>query len=439
MADRAIADRGVGVGLVGFGTIGSGVVRVMRAHDASIRERLGFPLRLVHLADIDLESDRGVATDGIRLSTDWAAVVKDPEVDLVVELVGGTTIARTIVAEALAAGKGVVTANKALLAHHGLELFELASAQQSDIAFEASVGGTIPVLRALREGLCADRIDSVHGIVNGTCNYVLSEMELGGEPYAACLKRAQDLGFAEADPTTDVSGLDSTHKLTILLALGFGVHVDPDDVYTEGISHVDEIDIEYAARFDLRIKLLAIAKRRGDVVEARVHPTMIPTSSVLAQVDGPLNAIEIHGEMSGATLYCGAGAGSLPTASAVVADVMELARARRRDAAGRVPPLGTPRLQSVPLRRMDELRGEHYLRFAVLDRPGVLARLAGALGQRDISIASVFQPSRRDGAVPVVVTTHEAREGSLREALVEIDAMDDVTAPTQVIRIEREI
>ena len=236
-----MAERGVGVGLVGFGTIGSGVVRVMGEHRSAIRERLGFPLRLVHLADIDLESDRGVATDGIRLSNDWAEVVKDPEVELVIELVGGTTIARTIVSEALQARKGVVTANKALLAHHGQELFELAREQQSDIAFEASVAGTIPVLRALREGLCADRIDSLHGIVIGTCNYVLSEMELGGEPYAACLKRAQDLGYAELDPSTDVSGLDSTHKLAILLGLGFGVHADPDDIYTEGISRIEEI------------------------------------------------------------------------------------------------------------------------------------------------------------------------------------------------------
>ena len=435
-----MAERGVGVGLVGFGTIGSGVVRIMREHLSAIRERLGFPLRLVHLADLDLESDRGVATEGIRLSNDWTEVVKDPEVDLVIELVGGTTIARTIVSEALQARKGVVTANKALLAHHGPELFELAREQRSDIAFEASVAGTIPVLRALREGLCADRIDALHGIVNGTCNYVLSEMEGGGEPYAACLKRAQDLGFAEVDPTTDVSGLDSTHKLVILLGLGFGVHADPEDIYTEGISRIEEIDIEYAARFELRIKLLAIGKRCDDAIEARVHPTMIPESSVLARVDGSLNAIEVHGEMSGATLYCGAGAGSLPTASAVVADVMELARARRLGVAGRVPPLGTPRLQSVPLRRIEELSGEHYLRFSVLDRPGVLGRLTGALGERGISIASLVQPDqRRDGSVPVVVTTHTALEGSLRQALAKIDAMHEVTAPTQVIRIEREI
>lgn len=433
-------EAGVGVGLVGLGTIGTGVVRLLREHAASIDERLGFPLRLVHVADIDLERDRGVPLDGLRLTRDWRELVKDPEVQLVVELVGGTTVARTIVSEALATGRDVITANKALLAHHGPELFEVAREQGRDIAFEASVGGTIPVLRALREGLCADRIASLHGIVNGTCNYILSEMEQGGEPYAACLKRAQDLGFAEPDPSFDVNGMDSTHKLAILLALGFGVQADPDDIYTEGIAHVGPVDIEFARRFGLRIKLLAIAKRGERGVEARVHPTMIPESSVLARVDGSLNAVEVRGRMSGPTLYYGAGAGSLPTANAVVSDVMELARALRSGAARRVPPLGTPTLRSEELRRMDDLHGEHYLRFSVLDRPGVLARLAGALGARGISIASVVQPSREEGeAVPVVVTTHSAREGGLRAALVEIDRMDDVTAPTQVIRIEREL
>jgi homoserine dehydrogenase len=430
----------VGVGLIGLGTIGTGVVRLLQEHGGLIDERLAFPLELRHIADIDLELDRGVPLDGYRLSSDWTEVVKDPEVSVVVELVGGTTIAREMVWEALGAGKGVVTANKALLAHHGPELLARAADCGTDIAFEASVGGTIPVLRALREGLCADRIDALHGIVNGTCNYILSEMESGGESYEANLKRAQDLGYAEADPSFDVNGTDSTHKLAILLGLGFGVAVDPDDIATEGIGRVTSLDIEYAGRFGLRIKLLAIAKQGEGGLEARVHPTMIPESSVLARVDGSLNAVEVHGRMSGPTLYYGAGAGSLPTASAVVADVMELARARSVGAVGRVPPLGTPLLRSAPLRRPEDVEGEYYLRFSVLDRSGVLARLAGALGERGISIASLVQPSRQaDESVPIVMTTHRAREGDLRAALEAIDVLEDVTAPTQVIRIEREI
>jgi homoserine dehydrogenase len=435
-----MSERGVGIGLVGFGTIGTGVVRVLSAHAAAIEERLGFPLRIVRIADVDLERDRGVPLDGIELSRDWREVVGAPDVELVIELVGGTTVAHEIVAGALSAGRSVVTANKALLAHRGPELFALAAARGADVAFEASVGGTIPVLRALREGLCADRIDSVHGIVNGTCNYVLSEMQGSGEPYAACLKRAQDLGYAEPDPTFDVNGMDSCHKLVILLALGFGVHASPDDVYTEGIEGISPIDIEFARRFGFTIKLLAIAKERDGGIEARVHPTMIPDSSVIARVDGSMNAVEVRGPMSGPTLYYGAGAGALPTATAVLSDAMELARALRRGVPGRVPPLGTPVLRAAALRRIDDLEGEHYLRFTVLDRPGVLSRIAGALGERGISIASVVQPERHEReAVPIVVTTHLAKEGSLVAALGEIDRMPDVTAPTRVIRIEREL
>jgi len=340
----------------------------------------------------------------------------------------------------LEAGKAVVTANKALLAHQGQEIYRTASECGTEIAFEASVGGTIPVLRALREGLCADRLDSVLGIVNGTCNYILTEMERTGEPYAACLKRAQDLGYAEADPTFDVDGTDSLHKLVILAGLAFGAHLEPDDVEAEGIERIQSIDIDFAARFGLRIKLLAIAKLREDRLEARVHPTMLPEGSVLARVDGSMNAVEIHGAASGHTLYYGAGAGSMPTASAVVADVMEVARTRSLGVHGRVPPLGTPQLREFALRRVEDLESEFYLRFTVEDRPGVLARITGALGTRGISIASVVQPERHETeAVPVVMMTHEAKASALRDALEEIDRMGEATAPVQTIRIEREI
>jgi homoserine dehydrogenase len=428
------------VGLVGFGTIGTGVVRILREHRVEIERRLGFPLRLARLADIDLERDRGISTEGIELTRSWREVALDPGTDVVIELVGGTTIAREIVHETLAAGKPVVTANKALLAHHGPELYAQAARSGVEIAFEASVGGTIPVLRALREGLCADRLSSVLGIVNGTCNYILTEMESRQEPYAACLKRAQDLGYAEADPSADVSGLDSMHKLVILIGLAFGAHVEPDDIQTEGIERVQEIDIEYAERFGLRIKLLALAKLREGALEAAVRPVMIPQGSVLARVDGSMNAVEIAGVASGPTLYYGAGAGSMPTASAVVADVMEVARTRRLGDGGRVPPLGTPDLLELPVRRQEDLESEFYLRFSVVDRPNVLAHIAGALGARGISIASVVQPERHASeAVPVVIVTHLAKESSLREALAEIDQLGDVTLPSQAIRIEREI
>ncbi len=428
------------VGLVGLGTIGTGVVRALQEHGALIAERLGFPLELVRIADVDLERDRGVALDRYRLSRDWREIVDDPAIDLVVELVGGTRVARELVVAALDAGKHVVTANKALLAKHGREVFALAASKGTEIAFEASVGGTIPVLRALREGLCADRVLALHGIVNGTCNFILSEMEANAEPYEACLKRAQDLGYAEADPSADIDGIDSANKLAILIGLAFGVYVAPDAFPIEGIRRIVPADIEYASRIGFRIKLLAIAKRAGDAVAARVQPTMIPRRTVLAGVDGSMNAIEVHGALSGPTLYYGAGAGALPTASAVVADLMELARARRHGVSGRVPPLGTPEPREAVLCAPGDQRGEFYVRFTALDTPGVLSRITGVLGARGISIASVLQEERHESrAVPIVITTHESRKSDLDAALAEIARLPEVVAPAQLIPIEREL
>ena len=435
-----MSERSLRVGLVGLGTIGSGVVRAFQQHGALIAERLGFPLELTRIADVDLERDRGVALGGYRLSRDWREIVDDPAIDLVVELIGGTRAARDLVLAALDAGKHVVTANKALLAQHGREIFALAAAKGTEIAFEASVAGTIPVLRVLREGLCADRVLALHGIVNGTCNYILTEMEATGEPYEACLKRAQDQGFAETDPSADIDGIDSANKLAILAGLAFGVYLAPSAFPIEGIRHIVPTDIEYASRIGFRIKLLAVAKRDGQGIEARVHPTMIPRKSVLAGVDGAMNAIEVHGDLSGPTLYYGAGAGALPTASAVVADLMELARARRHGVSGRVPPLGTPEPRDAELCAPGERRGEFYLRFTAHDSPGVLSRITGVLGSRGISIASVLQEERHESrAVPIVITTHESRQADLDAALFEIAKLREVVAPAQSIRIEREL
>ncbi len=435
-----MSDGAVRAGLVGLGTIGTGLVTLFQEHGELVDERLGFPLELAAIADIDLARDRGVSLDGYRMTAEWRELLDDPGIEIVVELVGGTGVAREIVLASLAAGKHVVTANKALLASCGEEIYRAALAHGREIAFEASVGGTIPVLRALREGLCADRIESLAGIVNGTCNYILSQMDEYGEPYEACLKRAQDLGYAEADPTFDVDGTDSRQKLTILLGLALGVRADSDRIASEGIERIAPLDIEYARQFGLRIKLLALAKLRDGEVEARVHPTMIPETSVLARVDGSMNAIEVRGRMSGPTLYYGAGAGSLPTASAVLADVMELARGARLGARGRVPPLGTPRLRDLPLRRLEDLECEYYLRFSVPDRPGVLAGITGPLAAGGISIASLLQPERHASElVPVVITTHMAKEAALRQALAEIAASREVGVQPQLIRIEREI
>jgi len=436
---------GVGVGLLGFGTIGTGVVKVLLRNAQIIEERLGFPLRLVRIADLDLETDRGVDLGGIRFDDDAAGLIHDPEVGIVIELIGGYEVAKRLTLEAIEAGKHVVTANKALLALHGDEIFSAAERCGVDIAFEAAVGGGIPVLRALREGLPANRIQAVEGILNGTTNYVLTQMEDTGEPFDAVLKRAQDLGYAEADPTFDVEGIDAAHKLALLAAMSFGVRIDFKRIPTEGIRGLEPLDFQAADDFGYRIKLLAIAKSRGDErpIEARVHPTLIPKSSMLANVDGAMNAIAIRGDAVGPTLYYGAGAGELPTASAVVADLMEIAREIRRNTFGRVAPLSYPHgsLRDHPLAPLGDLHARCYLRFTALDRPGVLSHITGALGAEGVGIESVLQPGRGEAgeSVPVLVFTHPASESAVRRALEQVDDMSDVTAPTRLIRIEDDL
>jgi homoserine dehydrogenase len=439
---------GVGVGLIGLGTIGTGVVRVLRDNAAVISARLGFPLRLVRVADLDLERDRGVDLSGVRFDADADGLVDDPKVEIVVELIGGYGAARRLMLRAIERHKHVVTANKALLALHGKEIFEAAAAAGVDVAFEASVGGGIPILRAMREGLSANRIDSVRGIVNGTTNYILSEVEASGEAPEVVLKRAQELGYAEADPSFDVDGVDAAHKLTILASMAFGAELTYKDIPTEGIRQLVPLDFEAAREFGFRIKLLAIAKRREERsgeerLEVRVHPTMIPEGSLLAKVDGAMNAIAVHGNAVGRTLFYGAGAGELPTASAVVADLMEIAREIRRGSAGRVAPLSylPDALRPKPLVPLDELHGRVYLCFTAQDRPGVLGQIATLLGEHEIGIESVIQQRTATpaGGVPVVVLTHPAREGAVRRALERIDALPAVAARTRLIRIEEDL
>lgn len=428
----------VRVGLLGWGTIGSGVIRLMRGDEQRLDARLGAPLRLVRVCDIDLERKREVRVPRSLLTTRAADILGDPSIDVVVELMGGTGLARTFVLEALRAGKAVVTANKALLARHGGEIFAAAEQAGVGIQFEASVGGGIPIIRTLREALGADRHSAVFGIVNGTSNYILSTMAAEGRSYADVLADAQRAGLAEADPTYDVDGIDAAHKLTLLVQLAFGVRLPLDAVHTEGIRDVDATDIAYARELGFAIKLLAIAKDHGDGIEARVHPTMIPAGDPLAGVGGAFNAVCLHGDALGRTMYYGQGAGMMPTATAVVADILDVARDRLRGGP-RLPPLGYPvaHQRAARVRPIGEVQSEFYLRVAARDEPGVLGRIASLLGRHGISIASVVQRERcSDGPVPIVIRTHEVRERALRRALAAVAALPTVAAKPVAIRVE---
>ena len=442
------AKPGVGIGLVGLGTIGAGVVKLLQRNGPVIAERLGFPLRLVRVADLDTARARDVDLSAVRFDADTEGLLSDPAVSIVVELIGGYDAARRLILRAIENGKHVVTANKALLAAHGKEIFDAAARRGVDVAFEASVGGGIPILRSVREGLAANRIRSIHGIINGTTNYVLTEMERTGEPFETVLGRAQRLGYAEADPSLDIDGIDAAHKLTLLVAMAFGAELTHKEIPTEGIRWLTPLEFASARELGYRIKLLGVAKARegpdgAERIEARVHPTMIPSSSLLASVDGAMNAIAVCGDAVGPTLFYGAGAGELPTASAVVADVMEIAREIRRGTAGRVAPLSylPEALRPKPLVPLGELEGRVYLRFTALDRAGVLSRITGVLGENGIGIESVLQKGRghATASVPVVVMTHPAREAAVRRALDAIDRLSEVTAPTLLLRIEEEL
>ena len=434
------APREIRAGLIGFGTIGTGVVKLLQRRRAAIDAMLGAPLRLVRIADIDTRRDRGVKLPAGMLVDDAARVLEADDIDVVIELMGGYEPARRFVLAAIGAGKSVVTANKALLAVHGRQIFAAAARRKVDVGFEASVGGGIPIVRVLRDGVVADRVLSVCGIVNGTCNHILSTMSGGDVQFAEALAEAQRRGLAEADPTFDIDGIDSAHKLVILTALAFGAEIRLREVFTEGIRHVEQMDVAYARELGYVIKLLAIATRRDDAVAARVHPTLVPASHVLAGVGGAFNAIYVTGEALGSSMYYGLGAGMMPTATAVVADLIEIARNRLTGSSARVPPLGIPVVRRPQLVPIGALRTAYYLRIMVRDRPGVLADIAGILGRHGISIATVIQKARNTAAVvPVVIRTHEAREQDVQDALAKIRRLKAVKARPICLRIEDEL
>lgn len=427
------------IGLLGFGTVGSGMVKILLENREVIESRLGASLALKWIADLDLERDRGVAVDASLLTTDAEMVVDDPEVDIVVELVGGYEPAKSFILKAIENGKHVVTANKALLAAHGDEIFSAASRKGVEVGFEASVGGGIPLIRSLKEGLVADRIESLFGILNGTANYILTKMTDQAKPFSKVLEEAQALGYAEADPTFDIEGIDTAHKLTILLAIAYGVPIDSEAVYTEGISKVTPLDIKFIKEFGYRIKLLAISKDDGEAIEARVHPTLIADDSMLANVNDAYNALYIKGDAVGNVMLYGPGAGMMPTGSAVVSDLVDVARNILTDAVGRVPSVGyqPAGVKARRIKSIEELKTEYYFRVSAEDTPGVLSKISGILGKHQISIKSVHQKGRDlVGAVPIVMITHEAKEAAVRMALSEIDQLDVVKDKTVLIRIE---
>jgi homoserine dehydrogenase len=427
------------VGVVGFGTIGTGVVKLLQQNSALITEKLGAKLTLKNVADRNTSSDRGVALKPGVLIADAEQILTDPEISIIIELIGGYKPAKEFILKAIEHGKHVVTANKALLAVHGEEIYAAAARKRVEIRYEAAVGGGIPVLSAIKGNMAANHFGSVLGILNGTCNYILTKMTQEGADFADVLKKAQELGYAEADPTFDVDGTDTAHKLCILVSLCFGTRVDLKDIYTEGISSITAEDINFARDFGYKIKLLAIGKRDGDKVEARVHPTMIPINYPMADVDGVFNAIRLTGDFVDTVMFYGRGAGMEPTASAVVGDVMAIARNIIVGVSRRSAPLGylDEKIITMPIKPIGETVSKYYLRFSVVDKPGILAKISGALGDNGISIESMVQSASKAGEiVPIVIMTHAAREMDVRKALEKIESLGITTQKTNLIRIE---
>ncbi|MDR1968970.1 MAG: homoserine dehydrogenase [Burkholderiaceae bacterium] len=432
------------VGLLGIGTVGSGVFNVLRRNQEEIRRRAGRGIEVAMVADLDTARAQGIVGPGVQVTADARAVIANPAIDIVIELIGGYGIARQLVLEAIAAGKHVVTANKALLAVHGTEIFEAAHAKGVMVAFEAAVAGGIPIIKALREGLTANRIRWIAGIINGTTNFILSEMRDKGLDFDAALKDAQRLGYAEADPTFDIEGIDAAHKATLMSAIAFGMPMRFDQAYVEGITHLAAQDIKYAEQLGYRIKLLGVTKRADKGIELRVHPCLVPAGRLIANVEGAMNAVMVHGDAVGTTLYYGKGAGSEPTASAVIADLVDITRLHTADPEHRVPSLAfhPDAMNDLHVLPMSEVVTSYYLRLRVADETGVLARVAALLADAGISIDAVLQ--RESGKIggegatqtDLIVLTHDTREGALDDVLAKVQALPAVLAP--IVRIRKE-
>jgi len=433
--------KAVNVGLLGMGTVGGGTVTLLAGNAAEIARRAGRGIHIAHAAAREYDPQRISGLDRIgRITDDAFAVVEDPEIDIVVELIGGYSPAKELVLAAIANGKHVVTANKALIALHGNEIFAAARARGIVVAFEAAVAGGVPIVKALREGLAANHIEWIAGIINGTGNYILTEMRDKGRDFADVLAEAQALGYAEADPTFDVEGIDAAHKLTILGSLAFGIPLQFDKTYTEGISKIEAQDVAHAAVLGYQVKHLGVARRTDQGVEMRVHPTLIPQRRLIANVNGVMNAVLVKGDAVGPTLYYGAGAGAMPTASAVVADVVDVTRTLTTDPNNRVPHLAfqPEELSDMPVLSMEQIETAYYLRITALDQPGVMARIAGILGEEGISIEAIQQkePEEGDTHVPLIMLSHRVREGRMNQAIARIEALDSVKGEVVRIRME---
>ena len=431
--------KAIQVGLIGFGTVGTGVVKILQGNADLIAKRVGVPVSLVRIVDLDVTTDRGVSVPKGVLTKDIRDILDDPDIDIVVELIGGHEPAKRFILQALERKKSVVTANKALLADHGEEVFEAAFKAGVDLGFEASVGGGIPIIRSLTEGLAANRILSITGIMNGTSNYILTRMTNEHRDFVEILEEAKREGYAEADPSLDVDGVDAAHKLAIMVNLAYGTPVSMSAIFTEGISRISTVDMEFARELGFTIKLLGIAKLQENAIEARVHPALVPAGSPIAQVNGVYNAIHLIGDAVGDIVLYGKGAGSLPTASAVVGDIIDLARNRIAGVTGRVPVTSFQweARKSIAIKPMDDIESMYYLRCMVKDQPGVLSKISGILGQRGISISSVLQKGRKEGqTVPLVILTHRSLERAVQSALQEINALPMVSEPTTVLRME---
>jgi len=430
----------INVGLLGIGTVGGGTYAVLSRNESEITRRAGRPIRISVVADKNLELAKQVTGGKVRLTDDAFAVVTDPEVDIVVELIGGCGIARELVLQAIENGKHVVTANKALLAIHGNEIFAAAQRKGVMVAFEAAVAGGIPIIKALREGLTANRIQWIAGIINGTTNFILSEMRDKGLSFDAVLKEAQRLGYAEADPTFDIEGVDAAHKLTIMAAIAFGIPMQFGKVHIEGIGKLEAADIKYAEQLGYRIKLLGIAKRKADGIELRVHPTLIPTRRLIANVEGAMNAVLVQGDAVGATLYYGKGAGAEPTASAVIADLVDVTRMHTADPEHRVPHLAfqPDALANTPILPLAEVETSYYLRLRVEDKPGVLAEITRILADQDISIEAMIQrePDEGEEQTDIIMLTHVTKEKKVDAAIAKIEALPVVKRKVIRLRLE---